>query len=73
MATPQHFLTLLDFSPTELVAIIERAIEMKREHRAGVDQRRFAGKVLGMILGPLGLVGSDTFEFLNLQHRGSRI
>ena len=49
MATPQHFLTLLDFSPTELVAIIERAIEMKREHRAGVDQRRFSGKVLGMI------------------------
>ncbi|MEQ8515195.1 MAG: ornithine carbamoyltransferase [Chromatocurvus sp.] len=45
----RHFLTLLDFSPGELLGIIERAIRMKREHRDGVDQRQFPGSVLAMI------------------------
>lgn len=49
MAETRHFLTLLDFSPAELNTMIERAIEMKREHKAGSDQRRFPGQVLGMI------------------------
>jgi len=49
MSNPKHFLTLLDFSPSELQQIIHRAIEMKRERRAGVDQRKFPGAVLGMI------------------------
>ncbi|TDG12526.1 ornithine carbamoyltransferase [Seongchinamella unica] len=49
MAATRHFLTLLDFSPEELDTMIARAIEMKREHRAGADQRRFPGQVLGMI------------------------
>lgn len=48
MAT-RHFLTLLDFSPDELLGIIERAIRMKAEHRDGVDQRRFPGSVLAMV------------------------
>jgi len=49
MATTRHFLTLLDFSPAELDQLIRRAIEMKREHRAGRDLRRFPGAVLAMI------------------------
>ena len=49
MTDTRHFLTLLDFSPAELNAMIERAIEMKKEHKAGADQRRFPGQVLGMI------------------------
>jgi ornithine carbamoyltransferase len=49
MASPRHFLTLLDFTPAELQGLIARASEMKRAHRAGEDQRRFQGKVLGMI------------------------
>jgi ornithine carbamoyltransferase len=49
MSATRHFLTLLDFSPAELQQLIQRAIEMKREHRAGVDQRAFPGTVLGMI------------------------
>ena len=49
MADTQHFLTLLDFSPAELHAIIERAIEMKEERKAGANQRQFPGHVLGMI------------------------
>lgn len=49
MSKPRHFLTLLDFSPGELQQLLRRAIEMKREHRAGKDQRAFPGTVLGMI------------------------
>jgi ornithine carbamoyltransferase len=49
MSDTRHFLTLLDFSPQELQQLIQRAIEMKREHRAGEDQRAFPGTVLAMI------------------------
>ena len=49
MADIRHFLTLMDFSPAELNSLIQRAIELKREHRAGTDERRFTGHVLGMI------------------------
>ena len=49
MAEIRHFLTLLDFSPAELAQIIERAIEMKAQHRAGTADIPFTGKVLGMI------------------------
>jgi len=49
MSAPRHFLTLLDFSRAELLAIIDRASQMRLEHRAGADQRAFPGHVLGMI------------------------
>jgi ornithine carbamoyltransferase len=49
MPDTRHFLTLLDFSPAELAQLLQRAIDMKREHRAGADQRAFPGAVLGMI------------------------
>jgi len=49
MSDIRHFLTLLDFSPEELDDMIRRAMEMKREHRSGAEQRAFPGKVLGMI------------------------
>ncbi len=48
MAT-RHFLTLLDFTPAELDALLDRASELKRGLRAGEDQRRFPGKVLAMV------------------------
>ena len=49
MSDTRHFLTLLDFSPAELQQLLQRAIEMKQQHRANGDQRAFPGKVLGMI------------------------
>jgi len=45
----RHFLTLLDLSPTELGAVLARAIEMKKTHRQRRDDRPFSGYVLGMI------------------------
>ena len=49
MSDTRHFLTLLDFSPAELAQLIQRAIAMKQEHKAGADQRKFPGKVLAMV------------------------
>jgi len=49
MSETRHFLTLLDFSPAELLELLERGAQMKREHRAGKDQRAFPGVTLGMI------------------------
>ncbi len=49
MVKPRHFLTLTDLSKGELQALIDRAIELKAEHRAGVDQRYFPGRVMAMI------------------------
>ncbi|MFV8818538.1 ornithine carbamoyltransferase [Haliea sp. E17] len=49
MASPRHFLTLNDFSAGELQALIDRAIEMKTEHRAGTARPLFPGKVMAMI------------------------
>ncbi len=45
----RHFLTLLDFSPAELRAVIDHSIAMKAEHAAGNDPQIFRNKVLGMI------------------------
>ena len=47
--TPRHFLTLLDFSPAELRAVIDRSIAMKAAHADGNDPQIFRNKVLGMI------------------------
>ena len=49
MSDIRHFLTLMDFSPSELTALLHRAIEMKSERKAGVDQRTLPGTVMGMI------------------------
>lgn len=45
----RHFLTLLDLSQDELRQVIDRAIEMKAQHRQGTAGEPFKNKVLGMI------------------------
>ncbi|BFM14359.1 ornithine carbamoyltransferase [Maricurvus nonylphenolicus] len=45
----RHFLTLLDLSQDELRQVIDRAIEMKAQHKQGTAGEPFKNKVLGMI------------------------
>lgn len=47
--SPRHFLTLLDLSPAELQAIIERAVELKRIRNNGEIYEPFKNRVLAMI------------------------
>ncbi|HYM48029.1 MAG TPA: ornithine carbamoyltransferase [Burkholderiaceae bacterium] len=46
---PRHFLTLHDLSPAELARLLQRAQELKQQHRAGRDPQPLAGKVVAMI------------------------
>ncbi len=45
----RHFLTLSDLSPQELERVIQRAIELKRRHKAGLLDEPLKNKVLAMI------------------------
>jgi len=46
----RHFLTLLDLEPNEALALIDRAIELKRQHKIGdVIYEPLKNKVLGMV------------------------
>ncbi|MFK7828180.1 MAG: ornithine carbamoyltransferase [Congregibacter sp.] len=45
----QHFLTLRDFTATELESLIDRAAELKTAHRAGQSSPQFPGSVMAMI------------------------
>lgn len=46
---PRHFLSLLDLSPGELDALIDRAIKLKAAQRARRESPQFPGAVLAMI------------------------
>lgn len=45
----QHFLSLLDFSPTELHDLVKHAIDVKQNLKKGIAHRPLEGKVLAMI------------------------
>ncbi len=45
----QHFLSLLDFSPSELHDLIHHAIDVKQNLKKGIAHRVLEGKVLAMI------------------------
>ena len=47
--TVRHFLTLQDLSRAELAKVIQRAIELKAQHRAGTAGKTLNGKTLAMI------------------------
>ena len=48
--TIRHFLKLADFSAQELNHMLERALWIKQQQKAGTPYRPFEGKVLLMIL-----------------------
>jgi ornithine carbamoyltransferase len=45
----RHFLTLLDYSPKELRALLARAIELKKLHKSGQSHATLQRKTLAMI------------------------
>jgi ornithine carbamoyltransferase len=49
MSTIRHFLTLTDFSSSELKALIQRAIEMKAQWKNGTANEPLKNKTLAMI------------------------
>ncbi|MEE8366528.1 MAG: ornithine carbamoyltransferase [Gammaproteobacteria bacterium] len=47
--SPRHFLSLLDFSSDELLALIDHAIDVKKRLKQGISHTPLSGKVLAMI------------------------
>ncbi|MBL7004812.1 MAG: ornithine carbamoyltransferase [Gammaproteobacteria bacterium] len=47
--TTKHFLSLLDFTPSELHDLVKHAIEVKQNLKKGISHRPLEGKTLAMI------------------------
>lgn len=69
----RHFLTLTDLSVDELNTVINRAIELKAQHRNGTEGKPMAGKVLGMIFEKASTRTRVSFEAGMAQMGGSAI
>lgn len=73
MSQPKHFLTLLDLSPEELSQVIDRAIELKSQHKAGTAAEPLKNQVLGMIFEKSSTRTRVSFEAGMAQLGGSAI
>lgn len=69
----RHFLTLKDFSSTELKQLINRAIELKRLHKAGEIYEPLKNKVLAMIFDKSSTRTRVSFESAMIQFGGGSI
>ncbi len=69
----RHFLTLLDLTPAELKGVIQRAIELKKEHRQGLMCETLHNKVLGMVFEKSSTRTRVSFEAGMNQMGGSAI
>lgn len=70
---PRHFLTLLDLSKDELVALIKRAIELKAMLKSGKTYEPLKNKVLAMIFEKSSTRTRVSFETAMYQFGGNSI
>jgi len=69
----QHFLTLKDLPASELQVIIERAIKLKKDHKAGKIHEPLKHKVLGMLFEKSSTRTRISFETAMIQLGGHAI
>ncbi|MDR2878188.1 MAG: ornithine carbamoyltransferase [Chromatiales bacterium] len=69
----RHFLSLLDLSATELRALLQRAIELKRMQRAGTIYEPLKNRVLGMVFEKSSTRTRVSFETAMIQFGGGAI
>lgn len=69
----RHFLTLLDFTPAELLRLMQRAIELKAMHRRGEIYEPLKNKVLGMVFEKSSTRTRVSFEAAMAQFGGHAI
>lgn len=58
----RHFLTLLDWPPSELMNLIDEAVFLKREYKTGGNRPILAGKTLGLLFQKPSLRTRVSFE-----------
>lgn len=66
---PRHFLDLADWSSADLRGLLQLAVELKREWRAGGNRPLLAGQTLGMIFQKASLRTRVSFE-VGMYHLG---
>ncbi|MDF1644135.1 MAG: ornithine carbamoyltransferase [Pseudomonadales bacterium] len=71
--TVRHFLTLLDFSPAELISVLDRADQLKQLQRDNALHESLKNKVLGMIFEKSSTRTRVSFEAGMSQLGGSAI
>jgi len=69
----RHFLTLLDLSPAELQQVLQNAVALKAEHKAGKLNDSFKNKVLGMLFEKSSTRTRVSFEAGMVQMGGNAI
>jgi len=67
----QHFLSLTDLSTAEIQHLLDLAIELKDEWKAGGNQGRLAGKTLGMVFQKPSLRTRVSFD-MGMIHLGGQ-
>ncbi len=45
----RHFLRLLDFTPAEIIALLDLATELKKDKKSGCEQQKLVGKNIALI------------------------
>ena len=71
--TVRHFLTLLDFSPAELISVLDRADQLKQFQQEELAHESLKNKVLGMIFEKSSTRTRVSFEAGMSQLGGSAI
>jgi len=66
----KHFLTLADLTPEEFQAILDLAVRLKKEQKAGGNEPILKGKVMGMIFQKPSLRTRVSFDVAMLQLGG---
>ena len=69
----RHFLTLMDFSPQELKALVQRAIELKAMQKKKEIYEPLKNQVLGMIFEKSSTRTRVSFETGMIQFGGNAI
>ena len=65
----RHFISLTDYSSTELLSILELALQLKKERNEGGNKPLFAGKVLAMVFQKPSLRTRVSFD-MAMRHLG---
>ncbi len=68
---PRHFLSLLDLTPGELGGLMDRAIELKRLRKEGMEPRPLLGKVVALVFEKSSTRTRVSFEAGIIQLGGS--
>ena len=69
MASPRHFLTLLDLSTPQLLQLMRRAGELKQMQRRGEIYEPLKNRVLGMVFEKLKLPNDARLFYETLREK----